>query len=149
MRSGRALDEEEVVTLEGRVGTAGSGRVGELFSSYIDAAGRADASMKAAVDQLRDHVWNEVWQLSKGTGNYGGGQCFRDQTTAEAGRGSPRSHPRASCCPPAPEPHGAHRDRAAPGRRTGFARGLPRTPVALVDEQPARPGRGPAAGLRR
>ena len=39
MRSGRALDEEEVVTLEGRVGTAGSGRVGELFSSYIDAAG--------------------------------------------------------------------------------------------------------------
>jgi hypothetical protein len=26
--------------------------------------------MNTAVDELRDHVRNELWELSKGTGNY-------------------------------------------------------------------------------
>jgi hypothetical protein len=70
-RSGGDLDESEVATLEGRVGTAGSERVAELFSAFIEAARqRDDAAMRAVIDQLRGHVPNEVWQLSKGTGNY-------------------------------------------------------------------------------
>jgi hypothetical protein len=69
--SGGAPDEDKVVVLEGRVGTAGSARVGTMFSAFIDAARLQDStSMKAAVDQLREHVRNEVWQLSKGSGNY-------------------------------------------------------------------------------
>ena len=70
-RSGGDLDESEVSTLEGRVGTAGSGRVAKLLSGFIEAARqRDDAAMRAVIDQLRDHVRNEVWQLSKGTGDY-------------------------------------------------------------------------------
>jgi hypothetical protein len=65
------LDEDKVVALEGRVGTAGSGRAGRMFSAFIDAARVEDsANMKVVLSQLSEHVRNEVWQLSKGTGNY-------------------------------------------------------------------------------
>jgi len=43
----------------------------KLLSGFTEAARqRDDAAMRAVVDQLRDHVRNEVWQLSKGTGDY-------------------------------------------------------------------------------
>jgi hypothetical protein len=69
--SNAAVDSEEVASLEGRIGTAGSELVMRLFSDFVEAARSADGErMGAAVGRLREHVLREVWELSKGSGNY-------------------------------------------------------------------------------
>ena len=71
LRSTSALDDEVVAVLEGRVGTAGSARAGNMFAAFLDAARSGDRDeMRITVDRLREHVHNEVWQLSKGSGNF-------------------------------------------------------------------------------
>ena len=64
-------DELALVKLEGRVGTSGSLEVAEYFGQYVEAlrANRAP-EMNAAWIKLRSHIPIEVWELSKGSGNY-------------------------------------------------------------------------------
>lgn len=67
----RVLADEQVAALEGRIGVAGSERAANMFFNFVDAARSGDyPRMKAATSELRDHVRNEVWQLSQGSGNY-------------------------------------------------------------------------------
>jgi len=71
VRSNLDLDDGRIAELEGRIGTAGSQQVGDLFSAYIEAAQLRDsAGMKASTVRLGEHIRNEVWQLSKDSGEY-------------------------------------------------------------------------------
>lgn len=71
LHSTGALDDDVVAALEGRVGTAGSGRAGNMFSAFLDAARSGDRDeMRTTMDRLREHIHHEVWQLSQGSRHF-------------------------------------------------------------------------------
>jgi hypothetical protein len=64
-------DHDSLITLQGRVATTGSPEVAALFESYVEAYRARDiAKLQEYFQRLRDHVPIELWELSKGSGNY-------------------------------------------------------------------------------